>query len=288
MALFSKERSYAGARVLLTGGCSGLGLELTKLFAADGARVLVGDVHEQAPEGVLPAGVEYRTLDIRSDEQWEEARNWMEANWGGIDVLVNNAGIAAGGRLDVEGMDNWKRIVDINLLGAVRGIRTFVPLMKAQRSGQIINTASLAGLVHAPAMASYNAVKAGIVAISETARWELAPYKISVSAICPSFFRTNLHHSLEGKDVEMEETAVNLITKAPRGAAQVAATAYKKVKQGKFIVITDPDGQIAYFGKRYSPLVYKTLMLQAGRRVGAGKTPVPPIIDKLQSLGAKR
>lgn len=287
MALFSRERSYAGARVLLTGGCSGLGLELTKLFVADGAEVLVGDVHEQAPEGVLPDGVAYRQLDIRSDEQWEEARNWLEANWGGIDVLVNNAGIAAGGRLDVEGMDNWQRIVDINLLGAVRGIRTIVPLMKAQRSGQIINTASLAGLVHAPAMASYNAVKAGIVAVSETARWELAPYGITVSAICPSFFRTNLHESLHGKDIEMEQTAVHLITKAPRSARQVAQVAFSKVKKGKFIVITDPDGQIAWFGKRYSPLVYKTLMLQAGRRVGSGKAPVPPIIDKLQSLGAR-
>lgn len=288
MALFSSERSYAGARVLLTGGCSGLGLELARLFAADGAKVVVGDVHEQAPLGVLPEGVVYRQLDIRSDEQWEETRNWMESNWGGIDVLVNNAGIAAGGRLDVEGMDNWQRIVDINLLGAVRGLRTFVPLMKAQRSGQIINTASLAGLVHAPAMASYNAVKAGMVAISETARWELAPYRISVSVICPSFFRTNLHESLHGKDVEMEATAVHLITKAPRSARQVAGVAFKKVKKDKFVVLTDPDGQIAHFGKRYAPLVYKTLMLQAGHRVGSGKAPVPAIIDKLQSLGSKR
>ena len=81
-------------------------------------------------------------------------------------------------------------MIDINLLGVVRGCRTFVPMMKAQGSGHIVNTASLAGLVHPPAMASYTAVKAGVVALSETLSYELDPFGISVSAVCPGFFRT--------------------------------------------------------------------------------------------------
>lgn len=125
----TSPRSYAGRRALVTGGCSGLGLELVKLLAADGARVLVGDVHEQAPVGTLPPGVEYRRLDIRSDEQWDEARVWVESHWQGLDLLVNNAGVAAGGRIDMTSMDDWKWIIDINLLGVVRGCRTFTPML---------------------------------------------------------------------------------------------------------------------------------------------------------------
>lgn len=283
MPLLSSKpsRSYAAARVLVTGGCSGLGQALVKLLVADGARVLVGDVHESAPEGSLPSGVDYLKLDVARDEDWDNARNWVEGSYGGLDLLVNNAGIAAGGRIDVSDTDEWRRITDINLLGVARGCRTFVPMMKQQSGGQIVNTASLAGLVHAPAMASYNAVKAGVVAISETLRSELAPWGIGVSVICPSFFRTNLAESFAGKDVDMEASGVDMITKAPRSADQVAAVAFAGMKAGKFIILTDRDGHIAYAAKRFARPVYDAAMKHAGKQVGTGKQPLPPTLEKL-------
>ncbi|WP_446665893.1 SDR family NAD(P)-dependent oxidoreductase [Flexivirga sp. B27] len=290
MALFSSKpsRSYSAARVLVTGGCSGLGQALVKLLVADGARVLVGDVHETAPEGSLPPGVDYVKLDVARDEDWDNARNWVEGSYGGLDLLVNNAGIAAGGRIDVSDMDEWRRITDINLLGVARGCHTFVPMMKQQGSGQIVNTASLAGLVHAPAMASYNAVKAGVVAISETLRSELSPWGIGVSVICPSFFRTNLAESFGGKDVDMEASGVDMINKAPRSADQVAAVAFAGMKKGTHIILTDRDGHIAYATKRYVRPVYDRAMNAAGRQVGKGKPATPKVVEKLQALGSKR
>ena len=81
---------------------------------------------------------------------------------------------------------DWERVVDVNLLGVARGCHTFTPLLKEQRSGHIVNVASLAGLVHGPGMASYNATKAGVVAISETLSFELGPWGIDVSVICPA------------------------------------------------------------------------------------------------------
>ncbi|MBD2759433.1 SDR family NAD(P)-dependent oxidoreductase [Yimella sp. cx-573] len=280
------SESFAGKRALITGGASGLGLAMAQIMAADGAKVLITDVHEQAPEGVLPQGAEYRQLDVRSDEAWDETRNWVEATWGGLDLLFNNAGVAAGGRIDVESIENWQWIIDINLLGVVRGCHTFVPMMKQQRSGHIVNTASLAGLVHAPSMSSYNAVKAAVVAVSETLRHELSPDNIEVSVICPSFFRTNLAQSLQGKDVDMEETAVKLINQAPRSAEQVAAKALDSVRERKFIVLTDSDGVAAYNAKRFARPAYDAAMMKSAKQVRSGKDPMADL-DKLRDAGKK-
>lgn len=279
--------SMAGARCLVTGGASGLGLELVRLLAADGARVLVADVHEQAPAG-LPEGVEYRRLDVRVDEQWDEARVDVETRWGGLDLLVLNAGIAVGGRIEVTSLEDWQRIVDINLLGVVRGFHSFVPMMKQAGSGRIVVTASAAGLVHPPAMSAYNAVKAGVVALAETTRAELAPAGITVSAICPSFFRTNLHESLHGKDVEMEQTATSLITDAPRTAAQVASSAYAQIRAGKHLVLPDGEARFAFYGKRFARPVYDRVMLFVGGRVDKGGEPLPGPVARVRKRQGER
>ncbi len=121
----------------------------------------------------------------------------VRETWGGLDLLVNNAGVAAGGRIDVATMDEWHWIVDINLLGVVRGCRTFTPLLKEQGSGHIVNTASLAGLVHAPGMAATTPSRRAWSRSARPSSHELAPHGIDVSVVCPSFFRTNLGASFQ-------------------------------------------------------------------------------------------
>lgn len=226
------------ARVLVTGGASGLGLELARQYLARGARVLVGDLAPSRTDSV-PEQAAYLRLDVRSEEDWTAAREWVEQEWGGLDVLVNNAGIATGGRIDVESTADWERVIDINLLGVVRGCRTFAPVFKAQRGGQIVNVASLAGFIHGPGMSSYNAAKAGVVALSETLGFELHPWGIGVSVVCPSFFRTNLHTSLTGTDTEMERTAIALIQGAPYTAEDVAAAVIAGVDAGEAVILPD-------------------------------------------------
>lgn len=208
------------SRVLVTGGASGLGAALVARFVADGHQVLSTDVAAESP---APDGAQYRQLNVREAADWDKAVAWCEENWGGLDILVNNAGIATGGRIEVESLDEWDRVVDINLMGVVRGCRAFTPVFKKQRSGHIVNTASAAGLVHPPMMSSYNTVKAGVVALSETLSHELHPYGVSVSVVCPSFFRTNLADSIKGDDTEMGATARRLIEKSPRTADEIAA-----------------------------------------------------------------
>ena len=169
--------------------------------------------------------------------------------------------------LDVATIDEWQWILDVNLLGAVRGTRAFVPMLKEQRSGHIVNTASLAGLVHGPGMSSYNAAKAGVVALSETLGFELAPWGIHVSAVCPAFFRTNLHESLQGKDTAMEETALKLITRATMSADEVAETVLKGIDRHKRVILTDRLGRQAYWTKRLVRPAYNRLATQAGQKL---------------------
>ena len=245
-------------RVLVTGGASGLGAALVSAFAARGDRVLVTDL---VPSYDGPRGTSYLRLDVTSDDDWAAARAWVEEHWGGLDVLVNNAGIAAGGRIDVVGLDEWRRVVDINLLGVVRGCRAFVPVLKAQAEagetgGHIVNTASIAGLVHPPAMSSYNAVKAGVVALSETLQYELHPWGIHTSVVCPSFFRTNLAASLTGSDTVMNAIATRLIERSPTTADQVASLVMDGIDKRRPVIITDRPGRKAIWTKRLARPLY--------------------------------
>jgi NAD(P)-dependent dehydrogenase (short-subunit alcohol dehydrogenase family) len=241
-------------RVLVTGGASGLGAAFVAEFLKRGDRVLIADLQPPV-DPALVEGAEQIKLDVTSDDDWTAALAWVEEQWGGLDVLVNNAGIAAGGRIDVATIEEWQRVIDINLLGVVRGCRTFVPMMKAQGSGHLVNTASLAGLVHPPAMGPYTAVKAGVVALSETLSYELDPFGIVVSAVCPGFIRTPLASSISGSDVAANKLAARLIEKSPYTAAQVATAVMAGMDRKQMVIVPDRTARIAVLTKRaFRPL----------------------------------
>lgn len=246
MSPYAGERT-TGRRVLVTGGASGLGAALVAEFVARGDRVLVTDL---AQTYAVPQSASYLRLDITSDDDWANARAHVEQTWSGLDLLVNNAGVATGGRIDVVTIPEWQQVIDINLLGVVRGCRTFVPMMKEQAGGHIVNTASLAGLVHPPAMSSYAAVKAGVVALSESLAYELHPWGIAVSAVCPGFFRTNLASSLRGSDQALDKVAARLIEKSRLDAAQIAAAVMKGIDARRMLILPDAAGRKAVHTKR--------------------------------------
>lgn len=268
-AATSASDAAAGAnrRVLITGGASGFGLALATAFLERGDRVIVTDLAptDERPAAV-PADASYLRLDVRSEDEWRAARAEVERIWGGVDVVVNNAGIAQGGRIDLLTEEDWRLITDINLLGVARGCRTFAPMLKAQGSGRIVNTASLAGLVHPPSMSSYTAVKAAVVAISESLRWELEPYGVDVSVICPSFFRTNLAASLNASDPAAAEFAGKLIDRSGRSADQVAAEAMRALDAGTFLVLPDGEARRSYRAKHFLPVAYTRIMRAMGAK----------------------
>lgn len=254
----------AARRVLVTGAASGLGAALVSAFLARGDEVLGTDLTDTAPDGSAAA---WLRLDVTSDDDWAAARDWVQEHWGGLDVLVNNAGIAGGGRVDVCTMEEWQRLTEVNLLGVVRGARTFAPMLKAQGSGRIVNIASLAGLVHPPGMGAYNAVKAGVVAFSETLAHELAPYGVGCTAVCPSYFRTNLIASMGGADADVGAKVAALVEQSPISAEDVAAAVIEGIGRGDELVVPDEPARAAVRLKQADRAAYDAEMRRTAARM---------------------
>ncbi|RYE77600.1 MAG: SDR family NAD(P)-dependent oxidoreductase, partial [Myxococcales bacterium] len=236
-------------RVLITGGASGLGAALATACRERGDRVVTADING----GDLH-------LDVRSQDDWDAAVAWVAENWGGLDVLINNAGVAGGGRVDVADLDEWQWMFEINVFGVARGTRAFAPMMKQQGSGQIINVASLAGLVHPAGMGSYNAAKAAVVAFTETTGHELAAYGITAHAVCPSYFQTNLIAGAQGRDTAVRDIIGALVHGSPWTADDIAAATLNAVDEGVELILPDPASRDAYALKTGDRSTYDVVM----------------------------
>lgn len=256
------------ARVLVTGGAAGLGAALADAFASRGDQVVVGDLREgSGPHDAL-------RLDVTSESDWAAALAHVERTWGGLDVLVNNAGVAGGGRLEVCTAQEWRQVLEANLLGAVLGTRTFTPLLKRQRAGLVVNVASLAGLVHPAGMAAYNASKAAVVALSETTAHELAAYDVGCAVVCPSYFRTGLVDDLEVTDEALGGVMRQLVSDAPLGPAEIAAAVLEGLDRGEELILPDPAARAAYALKQGDRAAYdETMRRQAARLHALGGDP---------------
>jgi NAD(P)-dependent dehydrogenase (short-subunit alcohol dehydrogenase family) len=239
-------------RALVTGAASGLGAALTVAMRARGDEVLATDRLDGQEVDLV--------LDITSDGDWDRAVRHVRERWGGLDLLVNNAGIAGGGRIELCTLEEWQRMIEVNLLGAVRGVRAFTPVLKEQRSGAIVNVASLAGLVHPAGMGSYNAAKAAVVAYTETIGHELASYGITAHAVCPSYFRTNLMASLSGSDEAVGRIAAGLIEGSSITAEEIAGAVLAGLAAGEGLIVPDETARAAWELKQQDRATYDAVM----------------------------
>jgi len=241
-------------RILITGAGSGIGKATAGRYARQGWRVLVSDVDEAAAESVAKElDASFLRLDVTQDATWLAALEWCRREWDGLDVLVNNAGVAGGGRFDHIEMADWEWILNINLGGVVRGCRTFVPLFKQQRSGHVVNIASMAAIMNLPAMASYNVTKAGVLSLSETLRYELEPYGIHTTVVCPSYVSTNIAHGMRSPDPAAVTITEKLMASSKVTADDVAEQLFQAVLHKRFLVLTHPDARKSARLKRYLP-----------------------------------
>lgn len=255
----SGKVALRGKRIFITGGGSGLGRALALRYARAGWQVAIGDINEAGGAAVLAelkaAGGDafFLRCDVTKEADFIAAREALVQRFGGVDIVVNNAGVAVAGGIDETSEADWAWITDINLLGVVRGCRVFTPLFRSQGAGWFVNVASMAGLLHPPQMAAYNATKAAVVALSETLYAELKPAGIGVSVLCPAFFRTNLADTARASSQELADVTRRMVAKAKVGADEIADQVYAAVEKGEFRIMTHPRERWLYYAKRVTP-----------------------------------
>lgn len=248
-------------RIAITGAGSGLGRALALRYARAGWRVAVTDIQtgraRQVAGEVNDAGGEAiaQTLDTRRDSDFEQLIERLEAEWGGVDVFVNNAGVASSGTVADTPQADWDWIADINLMGVVRGCRAALPAVRAAR-GHIVNTASFAAIANAPGMASYNVTKAGVLSLSETLRAEERDHGVGVTVACPAFFATNLMESFRSTTPGREALVEKLMVRSGVTADDVADQIFQAVAKRRFLVLTHRDTRWQYRLKRLQPELF--------------------------------
>lgn len=196
----------AGKTAFITGGANGIGLAIAKALAARGANLMLVDLNAEGLD-IAKAGfngtnvrVETAICDVARANAVRAAADKAIEAFGKVHIIVNNAGVGMGGVPGQIALEDWRWIVDINLMGVVYGVENFVPHIKNHgEGGHIVNVASMAGHVAMPGMGPYHATKFAVVGYSEALRAELAGDKIGVSTLCPGWVRTNIHKSVAGR-----------------------------------------------------------------------------------------
>lgn len=186
-----------GKVALISGGARGMGAEDARLLAAEGAKVVIGDIRDDEGKALaseinseIGDAVRYVHLDVTQLDQWEAAVATATGEFGKLDVLVNNAGIVAAGPLREFRMDKWQKVIDVNLTGTFLGMRAAVDPMTEAGGGSIINVSSIEGIRGAPLVHPYVASKWAVRGITKSAALELAPLNIRVNSLHPGFIRT--------------------------------------------------------------------------------------------------
>ena len=187
---------YDGQVAIITGGASGIGRAIGEQMAQRGAHVVLADRQAAAAEEVAASlrGAGHQAtaveLDVRDADAFDQVAKSVVETAGSIDFFFNNAGIGVGARMDEYERSDWDDVLDVNVRGVAYGIQAIYPRMVAQRSGHIINTASIAGLLPATNEGSYTMAKHAVVGVSRSLRIEAKPLGVKVSALCPGVIRT--------------------------------------------------------------------------------------------------
>ena len=234
-------RSLRGKTAVITGAASGIGRALAHRLAREGMRLVLADIDQEKLREV--AGRIRGALAVRTDvsrmSQVKHLADEAYARFGAVHLLCNNAGVAEHGALWELPLARWRRLMGVNLWGAIHGCLAFVPRMLAQgEAAHVVNTSSMAGLVTPPLAGAYSASKHAVVALSEALVQDLALRRapIGVSVLCPGWVATNLADSARGQDAGLR----SLISRGIPPEA-VAEQTVRGVRENRFYLLTHPQ-----------------------------------------------
>ncbi|MEB3070879.1 SDR family oxidoreductase [[Mycobacterium] vasticus] len=266
---------YRGKRCFITGAASGIGRATALRLAELGAELYLTDRNEEglaetvADARALGAAVpEHRSLNIADYEEVAAFGADIHARHGAMDVVMNIAGVSAWGTVDQLSHEQWRKMVDINLMGPIHVIETFLPPMVAgRRGGHLVNVSSAAGIVALPWHAAYSASKYGLRGVSEVLRFDLARHKIGVSVVVPGAVKTGLVNTVEIAGVDREDPQVEKWVGRFAGHAVSPEKAADKILAGvarnRYLIYTSGDIRALYAFKRLAWLPYSVAMRQA-------------------------
>ena len=261
--------------VVVTGGASGLGRSLALGAAGRGADVAIADLSADrlasVADEIRAAGRRAVTMvcDVREPEAHVALRDLAARELGPIDLWCNNAGVAVAARVGEGPLDDWRWLIDINLMGVVYGCQAIVPYLRARGTGAVLNTASAAGLVSSPNMGAYNASKAAVVALTETLSTELGGSGVTATVLCPTFFQTNLLETARAADTSNLRFASKLMQRSRWTSDDVARVALDDAQAGRLYSVPMSDGLWMWRARRLAPsLFYRRLasVVEAAQR----------------------
>ncbi|MCT9076377.1 SDR family oxidoreductase [Streptomyces fulvoviolaceus] len=264
---------FGGQLVLVTGAGSGIGRATAFAFAEAGARVVVVDRDAAAAArtaelsrlvGAPEAWAE--TVDVSDEQAMEKLAEKVAAEYGVVDVLVNNAGIGLGGSFFDTTSEDWKKVLDVNLWGVIHGCRLFGKQMAERgQGGHIVNTASAAAYQPSKALPAYSTSKAAVLMLSECLRAELAGQGIGVSAICPGFVNTNITSTARFAGVDAEEEkrrqkkSARLYGLRNYPPEKVADAILRAVVRNQAVVPVTPEARGAHLMSRFTPRALRAI-----------------------------
>lgn len=255
---------------LVTGAGSGLGrafaLELTRL---GGWHVVIADINQASAAETLQlvtaAGGtgQVEMLDVRHPEAWEQLRTKLKSEHPALNLLINNAGVVASGRIDALPLADFDWAYSINTRGVIIGCQTMIPWL-SENSGNsgdsyILNVASICGFLAPPGLAAYNASKAAIIAISETLAGELRGTNIGVTVLCPWFFKTQLLESGRFTQQSSKAAGDQLMSSSPLNATRVAKEALRATFRKRLHHVMGPWARHMWRAKRIAPALFHWL-----------------------------
>lgn len=248
--------------IAITGAGSGFGAALAKKYAADGWNVAVTDIDEERARQTLSeirkegSSSFSMLLDTTNAEHWQQLQDKVMSHWGGMQILINNAGVATSGNIEETSMEDWQWVLDIDLMGVVRGCHQFAKMFKQQKAGHIVNISSFAGLAGLPFVSSYGVAKAGVVALSEALRAEMSPYGVGVTVVCPAFVKTNLLDSFRSTRTDAKTKVERWMDTSGVTADQIAEKISAAVNDKTFMLLTHKQTRLAWRMKRWMPERY--------------------------------
>ncbi len=253
-------RIYSRSVSIVTGGASGIGRALAEELASRGSEVILADLHsellEEVASGIREKGgrVNIFTLDVSDFKEVNTIIKKTVDRTGRLDYIFNNAGIGIGGPVELNNIEDWEKIINVNLIGVVNGVHAAYRIMLKQGFGHIVNTASMAGLVPVPLLTSYSATKHAIVGLSRALRIEGAASNIRVSTLCPGVINTPILDNAEKYGELHAEITSELLKKLrPMNAEKFAEKALNAIAKNKAIIIIPSRWKLLWWINRLSP-----------------------------------